>query len=126
MWQWDNTIPVANPFFATPPNPDPSTFTQLERPGKPSYDFLQQDNKRLLDSNNQLRDEVDGLRKRHGKVQAQLNELRDSLGPLDRSLQELLYEPATQRDGEVTGKIFAISLMVVGMKKILASEGGER
>lgn len=81
----------------------------------------------MLKSNDQLRDEAQILRRQHGEMQTQLDELRDRLGPLDRSLQELLYQPAVQSaDQTVANKLFAIFDMVVEMKTSLGSGSGRK
>jgi hypothetical protein len=72
-----------------------------------NFDFLQEDNTRLRNSNDQLRDEVETLRTQNRAQQVQMNELRDRLRPLDRSLQDLLYLPGVQNGEEgISNRLF--------------------
>lgn len=62
------------------------------------------------------------LRRQHSELQAQLNEVRDRLRPLDRSLQELLYLPGIQNGEEgVLNRLFTILDGVIAMNKTLSS-----
>ena len=96
MFQWDETNTFANPMdmstqaqgsdylqseiipgpsissilglSVTPPSPDQPPPLQSDQVSNASSGFLQQDNTRLRNSNDQLRDEVEELRRQHGET----------------------------------------------------------
>ncbi|SPO01189.1 uncharacterized protein DNG_03936 [Cephalotrichum gorgonifer] len=122
-------VPAAAPpatliqnFPITPPDHVQPSSLEPNRQTSHNLDFLRQDNMRLRNSNDQLRDEAEVLRRQNSGLQAQLDELRDMLRPLDRSLEELLYLPAVQNGEEgVSTMLFVILTEVTAVNKILSS-----
>ena len=106
----------ADPSWAPPPPPPPPPPAAAP---PPSSDFMRQDNTRLRNGNEQLRDEVEALRRRQ-------DEARGRLRPLESSLQELLYLPAVQGGGAgVTGRLFAVLDEMMAVSRVLSFGGGK-
>ena len=107
--------------LATPVGPGQPPSVEYNQPPNPSQEFLQLDFNRLQNNNSRLRVEVEILRKRDREMQGQLNELRDSLQPMEHLLQELLYAPDVQNGNlGVSNRLFAIFDMVEAMNKALS------
>ena len=107
-----------DPSWAHHPHPPPPPPAAAAAP-PPSSDFMRQDNTRLRTGNEQLRDEVEALRRRQ-------DEARSRLRPLESSLQELLYLPAVQSGGAgVTGRLFAVLDEMMAVSRILSFGGGK-
>jgi len=114
---------------APPPSASRSTSSldqnQTGSTSRPAQLFLLRDNERLRADNAALQDEVDMLRRKHGRVQGQLDELWSQVRPLDAVLQELLYLPvAAESENERVvhlNQLFNILERMVGVKKALNS-----
>ena len=104
--------PTSSPFALD------GTATAALNPG-----FLQQDNARLRSSTDQLRIEVEVVRRQNSELQTRINETREGLRPLEHSLQDLLYlVPGLQNGGEeVSNRLFAILEGVTAVHKTLSS-----
>ncbi|KAH8896712.1 hypothetical protein GQ53DRAFT_803570 [Thozetella sp. PMI_491] len=107
---------------AAPQGPIGPSPSQLDRSMDHNVDFLRQDNSRLRNSNDQLRAEVEILRKQRGENQAQLNRLRESFRPLESSLQEMLYLPGIHSsEGGMLSRLFVILDEMTAVNKIFGS-----
>jgi hypothetical protein len=65
------------------------------------------------------------LRRKHGRTQGQLDELRGQLRPLNKTLQEMLYLPGTQENEDErvvnVNQLFSILERISGFKRVLNS-----
>jgi hypothetical protein len=84
---------------------------------------LRRDNERLRADNAALQDEVAMLRRKHGRMQGQLDGLRDQLRPLNETLQGMLYLPGTHENEDErvvnVNQLFSILERISGFKRAL-------
>jgi len=100
----------------SPPSSDRSSDANSPQP------FLRRVNEHLRADNAALQDEVEILRRKHARLEGQLDELRGQLRPLNETLEGLLYLPAVQQGEEqVMNRLFGALEQVSAFKRVLNS-----